>query len=45
LRQQDDGPAFAPWNMMYRWGAYVFALAGILLLGRFGATPFIYFQF
>jgi alginate O-acetyltransferase complex protein AlgI len=45
LRQQDDGPAFAPWNVMYRWGAYVFAIAGILLLGRFGATPFIYFQF
>lgn len=45
LRQQDDGPAFAPWNVTYRWGGYVFALAGILLLGRFGASQFIYFQF
>lgn len=45
VRQQDDGPAFAAWWSKYRWASYAFALAGILLLGRFGATQFIYFQF
>ena len=45
LRQQDDGPLFAAWNVTYRWSAYVSALVGILLLGSFGATTFIYFQF
>lgn len=45
LRKQDDGPAFAAWNVKYRWSSYTLALVGILLLGRFGATPFIYFQF
>lgn len=45
VRQRDDGPAFAEWGARYRWGSYVFALAGIALLGRFGASTFIYFQF
>jgi D-alanyl-lipoteichoic acid acyltransferase DltB (MBOAT superfamily) len=45
VRCQDDGPVFASWGAKYRWGAYVFALTSILLLGRFGGAPFIYFQF
>lgn len=45
LRRCDDGPAFAEWGTQYRWSVYFFALAGIALLGRFGATTFIYFQF
>lgn len=45
LRFQDDGPIFATWLVTYRWSAYFFGLVGILLLGRFGAATFIYFQF
>ena len=45
MRQNDDGPAFVTWGTAYRWGTYFFALACILLLGKFGATQFIYFQF
>lgn len=43
--EQVDRWAFSTWAMGYRWGAYSFALVGILLLGRFGASQFIYFQF
>ena len=45
VRDEDDGPAFARWHKALRWAAYFFAMAAILLLGRFGASPFIYFQF
>lgn len=45
VRRQDDGPAFALWGAGYRWFSYGFALVGILLLGQFGASTFIYFQF
>lgn len=45
VRHRDDGPAFASWGAAYRWGAYFFSFVSILLLGRFGGTPFIYFQF
>ncbi len=44
-RDADDGGAYAGWATTYRWSAYFFALICIPLLGRFGATPFIYFQF
>ncbi|MFO1321954.1 MAG: MBOAT family O-acyltransferase [Burkholderiales bacterium] len=45
VRDEDDGPAFARWGKGVRWASYFFALSAILLLGRFGAAPFIYFQF
>lgn len=45
VRQKDDGPAFALWPTGYRWASYFFSLVSILLLGRIGGTPFIYFQF
>jgi alginate O-acetyltransferase complex protein AlgI len=45
VRNSDDGPVFAAQRGAYRWSAYFFALLSILLLGRFGGAPFIYFQF
>lgn len=45
LRLADDGDGFAAYPLGLRWGAYLFALSSILLLGSFGATQFIYFQF
>jgi len=45
LRNQDDNQAFSALLVPYRWATYFFALVAILLLGRFGASPFIYFQF
>jgi hypothetical protein len=45
VRRADDGLVFASWGGAYRWSAYFFALVCILLLGRFGGAPFIYFQF
>jgi len=45
VRRADDGLIFAAWGTVYRWSAYFLALICILLLGRFGGTPFIYFQF
>ena len=44
-RDQDDGPYFAIWPLIYRWCAYLFALFSILLFGNFGGFQFIYFQF
>jgi len=44
-RERDDGPYFASWPLIYRWSAYLFALFSILLLGNFGGSQFIYFQF
>ncbi|MFA5159630.1 MAG: MBOAT family O-acyltransferase [Candidatus Omnitrophota bacterium] len=45
LRGENGEVVFARWGTAQRWSAYFFALAGILLLGRFGMTQFIYFQF
>jgi D-alanyl-lipoteichoic acid acyltransferase DltB (MBOAT superfamily) len=45
LRGEDGGMAFAARSTPYRWSVYFLALAGIFLLGRFGMTKFIYFQF
>jgi D-alanyl-lipoteichoic acid acyltransferase DltB (MBOAT superfamily) len=44
-RMADDGAAFAACRPAARWASYFFALVSILLLGHFGATQFIYFQF
>ncbi|MDB5813311.1 MAG: alginate O-acetyltransferase [Rhodocyclales bacterium] len=45
MREQDDGEIFSTWSTPLRWLLYVFSLTSILLLGRFEAAQFIYFQF
>jgi hypothetical protein len=45
VRREDEGIAFVAWGTAYRWSAYFLTLLVILLLGRFGGTPFAYVQF
>ncbi len=42
---KNDQFQFAEFTVSYRWAAYFFALTAIVLLGQFGVTPFLYFQF